>query len=163
MKNLLPKDFFPHIHELVSVKDFNIIVNGEFCPFQAEEINHFPTINGYEELISVTGILFPEKELDYVNVGKTVARIGSHDVPCEIATCSFDYNYNTYRNPWGSQEQVSTIQKITISVAFRYSSYNYRCGDITNTSEGITPELKHVLAIADKDKKKTIFDWLDLD
>ena len=158
-----PKDFFAIIQANVASHNFRILVNGAWHRVIVLKVDYTRPISSYDEIIHVTGNIEHEKELVHVSPGNTVARLGEHDIACSILGCHSEWESVGYDMATGESYYVPCRFNTTISICFRYSLYTAMNGDFRDTIDSIPAELSHMLEIEDDPKKKTFFDWVDLD
>ena len=149
-----PKDYSSIAQDFAMFGEFEIAINGEWCRFFVRSSESIYLGSNLQVEVQMTGALIPQGEFRSANAGRTVARSGTYNIPCEITGCSIDCQ--NYRG-------VSTQRDITLDICFRYESHNYLHGEITDTIDDVPSELAHMIEVADNPKKKTFFDWLDLD
>lgn len=149
---MTPKDYSSIVQDFAMSGEFKIAINGEWCQFFVMSSESICSARDYQVDVRMAGFLSPFLEFSGVKVGRTVARLGDINIPCEINGCSFHYQRGTM-----------TQQNITLDICFRYSMHNYNHGYLTNTIDDVPSELVHMVEIADGSRKKTFFDWIDLD
>lgn len=159
-----PKDFFSIVQSNVGSHNFRVIVNGDWCRVIVMKVEYSrPLSLNYEEHINVTAKVIHEKKLDFIHTGTTVARLGEHDIACQILGCTSEWESVGYDNVTGESYYAPCKLNTTIFLSFHYSLYNSMNGNFRDTIDEIPEALKHKLEIEGDPKKKTFFDWVDLD
>ena len=151
-----PQDFYEFIQNHAFGNDFRIVVNGQWCSFMYEQLDCFANPKGYEHSVFLKGVLLPENEILNVNPGPTAVKMGGISIPCEIVGCDFEYE-NLY------EQSINGLHHIYLSICIQYSSYAYRSGSVYDAMGEIPKEVKHIMEMKTDPKKKTFFDWIDLE
>ena len=151
-----PQDFYEFIQNHAFSNDFRIVVNGQWCSFMYEQLDCYASPSSMEHSVFMKGVLLPEGEIESVNCGPTAVKLGGRSIPCEIVGCDFVYD-NLY------EQSIGGWRRIHLSICIQYSSYAYRSGAISDAKGEIPKEVKHIIEIKADPKKKTFFDWIDLE
>lgn len=151
-----PQDFYEFIQNHAYGNDFRIVVNGQWCSFIHEQIDSYCNPSKNEHSIVIKGVLHPENEILDVRPAPTAVIMGGISIPCEII--GYDFVYESLY-----EQSIDGHHHIHLSICIQYSSYAYRSGAISDAKGEIPKEVEYIIEIKDDPKKKTFFDWIDLE
>ena len=151
-----PQDFYEFIQNHAFGDDFRIVVNGQWCSLMYEQLDISCQPSRNEHSVFIRGILQPENEIRHISAGRTAVKMGGLSIPCEIIGYDFEYA-SLY------ERSIDGHCHIHLSICIQYSSYAYRSGAISDAIGEIPKEVEHIIEIKADPKKKTFFDWIDLE
>lgn len=160
---LAPKDFFDLIEGSALADAFMVMANEQWCRFAVENVCRGHDPRHREEFIFLTGKLIPATELGPILMDTTIARLGNRDIPCRIIKVSIDVENEKMEDVYGTVRYFPFRQETTVQLDFRYSLYDFNCGDIEQTTTVLSTGVKHMKEMIDNPKEKTFFDWIDLE
>ncbi len=153
-----PKDFFELLEAGAFNRDLRIVVTGQWCSFVIAEMNYSQHPASGEMSAMLTGELLPDEDFEGHIGGSTAARLGEHDIPCEVFCISVEHNKQSYPG-----ESAPMGKRIKAGIIFTYSKYSSELGDFTDSEGEIPIGVKHMIEIEKNPRKRTVFDILDLD
>jgi len=154
-----PKDFFEMLESGAITGDLRVVVNGQWCSFVISEVAYNTNPRNGDMSAMLTGELLPDKPFEGFVNRSTVARLGQHNIPCEVFCISIDHENINFQ----TRGSLPVRKRIKVGIIVSYSAYNANFGDFTDAEGEIPVGVKHMIEIEKSPKKKTVFDILDLD